>query len=105
MMTHAMTAPPVSSPWVSIIAMREPSGVVYQDRSLGLGLSVDFSTASAGVMPFSASSRAVLSSSRQIEALIPSIVPPVWNAFAQTGPRADSQLLSAALMAACWAAD
>jgi hypothetical protein len=41
MITQLMTAPPVWSPWVSISAMREPSGVVYQDRSFGSVLSVD----------------------------------------------------------------
>src|ERR1700733_12049550 len=105
MMTHAMMAPPVASPWGWIIATREPLGVVYQDRSLRLVLSVDLSTASGGVMPFSASSRAVLSSSRQLAMLTPSIVPPVWYAIAQTVLRAASQPLSSVLMAACCAAD
>src|ERR1700722_20339468 len=105
MMTHAMMAPPVASPWVSIIAMREPLGVVYQDRSLRLVLSVDLSVASGGVMPFSASSRAVLSSSRQLAMLIPSIVPPVWYAMAQTVLRGASQLLFPVLMAVRCAAD
>src|SRR6185437_1817649 len=105
MMSHAMMTPPLASPWVSIIAMREPFGVVYQDRLMRLVLSVDLRTASGGVMPFSAFIRAVLSSSRQLAMLIPSIVPPVWYAFAQTVLRVASQPLSSALMADRCAAD
>src|SRR5215469_4365490 len=83
--------------------MRDPSGVVYQDTSLIIVLSVDLSTASGGVIPLTASSRAVLSSSRQLAMLIWSIVPPVSYAFEQTVGRAASQALSAAFMAICWA--
>src|ERR1039458_267759 len=90
MMTQLMIVPPLWSPCVSSMAMREPAGVVYHARALGLGLSVAFSVASAGITPFTAFSRAVLSSSRQDATLIPSIVPPEWKASAQTGRRADS---------------
>ena len=76
-MTQATIAPPVWSPWVLISAMRDPSGVVYQDSWFGSMLSVPLSVASGGVIPFTASSRALLSSSRQAAALIPSMVPPV----------------------------
>ena len=55
---------------------------------------MDLSVASGGIVPRSPSSRAVLSSSRQAAALIPSTVPPVWKAAAQTGPRAASHALS-----------
>src|SRR5260370_475824 len=48
-MTQAMTAPPVWSPWVLISAMREPSGVVYQDFWVGAMLSVLLSLAFGGV--------------------------------------------------------
>src|ERR1700743_1236412 len=105
MMSHEMTVPPLAPPWVSLIAIREPSGVVYQNRSLRFVLSVDLSAASGGVTPFSPSSHAVLSSRRQAAMLIPSIVPPVWYALAQTVDRAASQLLSDALMVACCPAD
>ena len=74
--------------------MREPSGVVYQDSWFGSVLSVPLSLASGGVMPWTASSRALLSSSRQAAALIPSIVPPVLKAAAHTGARAASHALS-----------
>src|SRR5258705_351316 len=47
-MTQATTAPPDWSPWVSISAMREPSGVVYQDSWFGSVLSVPLSLASGG---------------------------------------------------------
>ena len=77
MMIQAMIAPPLWSPWVSSSAMREPSGVVYQDRAPGSVLSVDLSVASGGTIPSTASRRAVLSSSRQALTLIPSMVPPV----------------------------
>src|SRR5882757_2490637 len=40
MTTQAMITPPVAPPCVSVIAMREPPGVVYQDRALGSVLSV-----------------------------------------------------------------
>ena len=93
-MTQATTAPPVWSPWVLISAMREPSGVVYQDSWFGSVLSVPLSLASGGVMPLTAASRALLSSSRQAAALIPSIVPPVLKAAAHTGARAASHALS-----------
>ena len=93
-MTQLITAPPVWSPWVSISAMREPSGVVYQDRSFGSVLSVDLSLASGGTMFLTASRRAVLSSSRQAAMLIPSMVPPVLKAAWHTGPRAASHALS-----------
>src|SRR6266576_3986346 len=93
-MTQATTAPPVWSPWVLISAMREPSGVVYQDSWFGSVLSVPLSLASGEVMPLTASSRALLSSSRQAVALIPSIVPPVLKAAAHTGARAASHALS-----------
>src|SRR6185295_635352 len=83
-MTQATTAPPVWSPWVLISAMREPSGVVYQDSWFGSVLSVPLSLASGGVMPLTAASRA----------LIPSIVPPVLKAAAHTGARAASHALS-----------
>ncbi len=99
MMTQVMTAPPVWSPWVSISAMREPSGVVYQDRWFGSVLSVDLSMASGGMMFFTASRRAVLSSSRQAAMLIPSMVPPLLKAAWHTGPRAASHALSWARMA------
>jgi hypothetical protein len=49
MITQLTIAPPVWPPWVSISAMREPSGVVYQDRSPGSMLSVDLSVVSAGL--------------------------------------------------------
>ena len=100
MMTQLTIAPPVWSPWVSISAMREPSGVVYQDSWFGSMLSVDLSLASGGVMPLTASSRAVLSSSRQAATLTPSMVPPVLKAAWHTGPRAASHALSWATMAA-----
>src|ERR1700733_9482441 len=100
MMTQLITAPPVWSPWVSISAMREPSGVVYQDSWLGFVLSVDLSLASGGTMFLSPSSRAVLSSSRQVATLIWSMVPPVLKAAWHTGPLAFSQALSSATMAA-----
>src|SRR5580658_4184333 len=80
MTTQLITAPPVWSPWVSISAMREPSGVVYQDSWLGSVLSVDLSLASGGMMFLIPSRRAVLSSSRQDATLIWSMVlgfPPV----------------------------
>src|SRR6266851_2021912 len=93
-MTQAMTAPPVWSPWVLISAMREPSGVVNQDSWFGSVLSVPLSLASGGVIPLTASSRALLSSSRQAAALIPSTVPPVLKAAAHTGARAASHALS-----------
>src|ERR1700728_4877283 len=105
MITQAMIAPPLLSPWVSIMPMREPSGVVYQATSLRLVLSVDLSTASGGMVPRSPSSRAVLSSSRQAAMLIWSMVPPVWYAVAQTAWRAASHALSSELMAASWAAE
>ncbi len=103
MMTQLITAPPVWSPWVSISAMREPSGVVYQDSWLGSVLSVDLSLASGGMMFLSPSRRAVLSSSRQVATLIWSRVlglPPVLKAALHTGPRAFSHALSSATMAA-----
>ena len=93
-MTQATTAPPVWSPWVLISAMREPSGVVYQDSWFGSVLSVPLSLASGAAMPLTAASRALLSSNRQAAALIPSIVPPVLKATAQTGARAASHALS-----------
>src|ERR1700748_4005072 len=93
-MTQATTAPPVWSPWVLISAMREPSGVVYQDRRFGSVLSVPLSRASGGVMPLTAATRALRASSRQAAALIPSIVPPVLKAAAHTGARAASHALS-----------
>jgi len=80
--------------------MREPSGVVYQDRSFGSVLSVDLSTASGGVTFLTAARRAVLSASRQVATLIPSMVPPVVKAAWHTGVRAASHALSAATMAA-----
>jgi hypothetical protein len=61
---------------------------------------VALSLAFGGVMPFTASSRALLSSSRQMAALIPSMVPPVLKAAAHTGWRAASHALSWARMAA-----
>jgi len=100
MITQLMTAPPVWSPWVSISAMREPSGVVYQDRLFGSVLSVDLSLASGGAMFLIPSSRAVLSSSRQAAMLIWSTVPPLVNAAWHTGPRAASQALSSVTIAA-----
>src|SRR5689334_5402677 len=93
-MTQATTAPPVWSPWVSISAMREPSGVVYHDSWFGSVLSVPLSLASGGVFPLTASSRALLSSSRQAAALIPSTVPPVLKAASHTGALAASHALS-----------
>ena len=68
--------------------------MVYQDSWFGSVLSVPFSLASGGVMPLTAASRALLSSSRQAAALIPSIVPPVLKAAAHTGARAASHALS-----------
>src|SRR5579863_747441 len=100
MITQLITAPPVWSPWVSISAIREPSGVVYQDSWLGSVLSVDLSLTSGGMMFLIASSRAVLSSSRQDAMLIWSMVPPVLKAALHTGPRAFSQALSWATIAA-----
>src|SRR2546421_658528 len=50
-------------------AMREPSGMVYQDSWFGSVLSVPFSLASGGVMPLTALSRALLSSRTQAAAL------------------------------------
>src|ERR1700683_368317 len=94
MMTQLITAPPVWSPWVSISAMREPSGVVYHDSWPGCVLSVDLSLASGGVRFLSPFSRAVLSSSRQAAMLTWSMVPPVLNAAWHTGPRAFSHALS-----------
>src|ERR1700693_820621 len=76
MMTQLITAPPVWSPWVSISAMREPSGVVYQDSWLGSVLSVDLSLTSGATMSLIPSRRAVLSSSRQGGAVIWSMGPP-----------------------------
>src|SRR5580704_1484895 len=100
MMTQLITAPPVWSPWVSISAMREPSGVVYQDSWLGSVLSVDLSLASGATMSLIPSRRAVLSSSRQVAALTWSMVPPVVKAALHTGPRAFSHALSSDTMAA-----
>ena len=100
MTTQAMITPPVAPPCVSVIAMREPPAVVYQDRALGSVLSVDLSTAFGGVIRFTASSRAVLSASRQPAVSISSIVPPPWKALVHTGWRADSQALSRATMPA-----
>ncbi|HEY5016575.1 MAG TPA: hypothetical protein VII59_07330 [Streptosporangiaceae bacterium] len=86
---------------MSSSAMREPSGVVYQDRAPGsVALSVDLSAISGRTIPCTASRRAVLSSSRQALTLIPSMVPPVLNATSHTGPRAASQARSWARMAA-----
>src|SRR5215472_8737758 len=93
-MIQATTAPPVWSPWVLISAMREPSGVVYQDSWFGSVLSVPLSLASGGAIPLIASSHASLSSSRQAAALIPSTVPPVLKAALHTGARAASHALS-----------
>src|SRR5215475_10798265 len=93
-MTQATTAPPVWSPWVLISAMRDPSGVVYQDSWFGSWLSVALSKASGGVLPFTAASRALLSSSRQVAALIRSAVPPLVKAARHTGPRAASHARS-----------
>ena len=93
-MTQATTAPPVWSPWVLISAMREPSGVVYQDSWFGSVLSVPLSLASGGVIPLIASSRTWLSSSRQAAALVPSTVPPALKAASHTGARAASHALS-----------
>ena len=76
MITQAMITPPLLSPCVSIMAMREPSGVVYQDRALGSVLSVDFRISSGGVIPLRASRRAVLSASRQPAVSTSSMVPP-----------------------------
>src|ERR1039457_3851889 len=100
MMTQLMIVPPLWSPCVSSMAMREPAGVVFHARALGLGLSVAFSVVSGGIIPFNDLSRAVLSPSRQDATLIPSIVPPEWKASAQTGWRADSHAASSARMAA-----
>src|ERR1700685_1399980 len=100
MMIQEMITPPVSSPWVSISAMREPSGVVYQDRSSGSMLSVFLSLASGGLIPRTAYSRAVLSWRMHWAMTIWSRVPPVLKAFEQTGPRAASQALSWARMVA-----
>ena len=105
MITQATIAPPVWSPWVLISAMREPSGVVYQDSWFGSMLSVALRLASGGVIPLTALSRAVLSSSRQAATLTPLIVPPVLNAAWHTGPRAASHALSWARMVACLAAE
>src|SRR5690348_11404471 len=104
-MTQATTAPPVWSPWVLISAMREPSGVVYQDSWFGSVLSVPLSLASGGVIPFTAASRALLSSSRQAVALIPSMVPPVLKAAAHTRARATSHALSWARIVVRWAGE
>jgi len=95
----------VASPWVLISAMREPSGVVYQDSWFGSMLSVALSLASGGVIPSTPASRAVLSSSRQAATLIWSIVPPVLKAAWHTGPRAASHARSWVRMAYRWAAD
>ena len=57
-------------------------------------LSVPLSLASGRAIPLTAASLAVLSSSRQPAALIPSIVPPVLKAAAHTGARAASHALS-----------
>src|ERR1700761_6960125 len=100
MITQATTAPPVASPWVSLIEIREPPGVVYQDMSSELVLSVDLSIASAGVVPFTPARKAVLSSSRQPAMLISSMVPPDTYAARHTVGRAASQALSSRLSAA-----
>jgi len=68
--------------------------VVYQDSWFGSWLSVPLSLASGGVIPFTASRRAMLSASRQPAVLIPPVVPPARKAAAQTGPRAASHALS-----------
>ena len=79
MIIQAMIGPPpLSSPCVSSMAMREPPGVVYQLSASGLGLSVDLNTPSGMVIPFTASTRAMLSSNRQAAMLMPSMVPPEW---------------------------
>ena len=104
-MTQATMAPPVWSPWVLISAMREPSGVVYQDSWFGSWLSVPLSLASGGTIPLIASSRALLSSSRQAAALIPATVPPVLKAASHTGARAASHALSCAKIVLRSAAD
>ena len=105
MITQATIEPPDWSPWVEISAMREPSGVVYQDRirvgAVG-GLELGYRRGDP-LRP--RHRRAVLSSSRQAATLIPSMVPPVLKAAWHTGPRAASQALSWVTMAACWAAD
>src|SRR5690242_1195204 len=93
-MTQATSARPVWSPWVLTAAMREASGVAAQDSWLGSVLSVPLSLASGAARPLTAASRALLSSSRQAAALIPSIVPPVLQAAAHTGARAVSHALS-----------
>ncbi len=102
---QATITPPVASPWVPVIVIRDPPGVVYQDISSGSVLSVALSLASGGLTPCTAASLAVLSSSRQIAALIPSMVPPVSNAAAQTGVRAASQARSCSRIAARPAGD
>ena len=48
--------------------------MVYQDSRFGSVLSVPLSLSSGGVIPLIASSRELLSSSRQAAALIPSTV-------------------------------
>src|SRR5581483_8122283 len=95
-MIQPTTAPPVWSPWVLTSAMRDPSEVVYQDSAFGSVLSVPLSLAIGGVMPLTASSRALLSSSRQAATLILATVPvpsPV-KAASHAGPRAASHALS-----------
>ena len=52
------------------------------------------SLASGGVFPLTASSRALLSSSRQAAALVAATVPPVLKATSHTGARAASHPLS-----------
>jgi hypothetical protein len=99
MTTQAMITPPVAPPCVSVIAMREPPGVVYQDRALGSVLSVDLSTAFGGMIRFTASRRVVLSASRQPAVSISSMVPPEWKALAHTGWRAENHAQSLAAMA------
>ena len=105
MIIQAMIAPPVPSPWVSTIAMREPSGVVYQDQARGSVLSVALSTASGGVIPRTASRRAVLSPSRQAALSACAVTPPPGNPAAHTGWRAASHALSSARMVVRCAAD
>jgi hypothetical protein len=59
-----------------------PSEVMYQDRALGSVLSVDCSFASGEVVPFTASSRALASATRQPATLIPSIAAPAFSVLA-----------------------
>jgi hypothetical protein len=75
-------------------------GVVDQDSPPGLRLSVDLSVTSRGLTSWTASSRALRSSSRPFPVMIWSTVPPVWNAAEQTGPRAARRALSSATMQA-----